>query len=198
MFPSLDLRERSLYHESSRELALNACPPETGRPEIRWAALRDAVWAVAPGGIATARRSSFSCPPLAALIPPPQPVPKHTLPWNGPGRETPRVVKHRAVGSICSPGSACLSGAPVCRKQRSREIVYLAERYSPQVVPGSLLLSKDPEKPIPEEHDGRFVHGRRSGNPLSRGKRRPMMNARGVAHPLGAGPLIDPRRPTDR
>jgi hypothetical protein len=37
------------------------------------------------------------------------------------------------------------------------KIVYLAEMHSLQVVPASLLLSKDPKKPIPEENDGRFV-----------------------------------------
>jgi hypothetical protein len=35
--------------------------------------------------------------------------------------------------------------------------VYLAEMHFLQVVPGSLLLSKHPEKPMPEENDGRFV-----------------------------------------
>ncbi len=35
--------------------------------------------------------------------------------------------------------------------------MYLVEMHSLQVVPGSLLLSKDPKKPIPEENDGRFV-----------------------------------------
>jgi len=35
--------------------------------------------------------------------------------------------------------------------------VYLAETHFLQVVPESLLLSKVPEKPIPEENDGRFV-----------------------------------------
>lgn len=58
--------------------------------------------------------------------------------------------------------------APVGRKQRSREIVYLAEMHSLQVVPGSLLLSKDPEKPIPEENDGRFVA---VGDPVTRCQR---------------------------
>jgi hypothetical protein len=35
--------------------------------------------------------------------------------------------------------------------------VYLAETHFLQVVPESLLLSKAPEKPIPEENDGRFM-----------------------------------------
>lgn len=35
--------------------------------------------------------------------------------------------------------------------------MYLAEMHCPQVVPESLLLSKGPEKPSPEENDGRFV-----------------------------------------
>ncbi len=45
------------------------------------------------------------------------------------------------------------------------KIVYLAEMHSVQVVPASLLLSKDPEKPIPEENDGRFVA---VGDPVTR------------------------------
>ncbi len=35
--------------------------------------------------------------------------------------------------------------------------MYLAETHFLQVVPDSLLLSKAPEKPIPDENDGRFV-----------------------------------------
>jgi hypothetical protein len=73
--------------------------------------------------------------PFAALIPQPQPVPRHPL-----AVEHLPVVKH-----------------PPVVKKRSREIVYLAEMHSLQVVPGSLLLRKDPEKPIPDENDGRFV-----------------------------------------
>ncbi len=66
--------------------------------------------------------------PFAALIPRPQPVRQYTL---------------------------SVERSPVA-KQRS-SIVYLAEMHSLQVIPGSLLLRKNPEKPIPEENDGRFV-----------------------------------------